>query len=257
MDGKTIMNGEESAGVAQKQAQSFSPAPLSIKISVVPPTFQMRVYFSSYHLWAAKHFMQLAANIEQAHTGGPVFDIEHRAYVTNSIFSSVAFIEAGINELFQDVLDGHMSYISSLPSAMVSSMATSLADEHRRPSALEKYQKSLIFAGKLPFKKGGLPYQDVYLLTLIRNSLTHYVPKTLGGSAIHELEDQLRDKGKFPTNLLMEGSGNPFFPDHCLGHGCAEWGVNASKSFADQFFTEIGVIPNYQRTDFDKQRSRS
>ena len=116
MDGKTTMCNEEKTGDSQRESQSISPDPMSIKISVVPPTIQMRVYFSSYHLWAAKHLMELATDIEQGHTGGSVFDIKHRAYVTKSILSSVAFIEAAINEVFQDAFDGHESYLSTLPS---------------------------------------------------------------------------------------------------------------------------------------------
>jgi hypothetical protein len=71
----------------------------------------MRTYFSTYHLWAAEHFARLAANIEGAHTGKPTFNIKHRAYVTSSILSAVAFLEAAINEFFDDVTDGHSGYV--------------------------------------------------------------------------------------------------------------------------------------------------
>ena len=74
----------------------------------------MRAYFSAYHLWAAGHFARLANDIENAHTGRAVFDISHRAYVTNAIFSAVAFLEAAINELFEDAVDNHPSYLDAL-----------------------------------------------------------------------------------------------------------------------------------------------
>jgi hypothetical protein len=79
------------------------------------PTLLNRVYFSSYHLWAAHHFAQLAGEIEDAHSGRSRFDIKHRAYVTNSILSSVAFLEAAINELYQDAFDRHPGYLDMLP----------------------------------------------------------------------------------------------------------------------------------------------
>jgi len=66
---------------------------------------QMRVYFSSYHLWAAEHFMGLASDIEAAHQGQSKFNIKHRTYVTGAVFASVAFLEAAINELFKDAAD--------------------------------------------------------------------------------------------------------------------------------------------------------
>jgi hypothetical protein len=117
----------------------------------------------------------------------------------------------------------------------------------------EKAGRSYDQARKQPFERDKQPYQNVYLLIRLRNELIHYTPKTLGGSDKHELEIQL--KGKFPTNRLMEGSGNPFFPDHCLGGGCAEWALNSSKRFVDEFFLKIGVTPNYQRVDFDKLKA--
>ncbi len=79
------------------------------------PTILTRSYFSSHYLWAAKHLAGLAGKTEEGHTGSPRFDIGHRAYVVNSIMSSVAFLEAAINELYQDAFDGHESYIGLLP----------------------------------------------------------------------------------------------------------------------------------------------
>jgi hypothetical protein len=80
------------------------------------PTIMMRVYFSTYHLWAAEHFAKSAATLEAAPGRIPRFDIEHRAYVTNAILSSVAFLEAAINELYRDVVDEHDSYVSPITS---------------------------------------------------------------------------------------------------------------------------------------------
>src|SRR4051794_32934788 len=74
----------------------------------------LRTYFSGYHLWGAKHFAELARVIEDAHDGSPRFSIRHRAYVTSSILSSVAFLEALVNEFFDDTADGHLIYVESL-----------------------------------------------------------------------------------------------------------------------------------------------
>ncbi|MGE5443122.1 MAG: hypothetical protein ACM3SR_00780 [Ignavibacteriales bacterium] len=215
-------------------------------------TIKMRAYYSSYHLWAANHFVQLGVNIETAHSGKPIFIIEHRTYVTNAIFSSVAFMEAAINEIFQDATDNHQSYISPLDADTQALMVTlwDLTEERNRSafSVLDKYQIALTFAREKPFPKGDLLYQDTDLVIKLRNELVHYKPKTLGGSDIHKFENSLR--GKFPLNALMNGSGNPFFPDKCLGYGCAQWAVNSCKNYVDTFFAKLGIIPNYERVKF-------
>jgi hypothetical protein len=50
--------------------------------------------------------------------------------------------------------------------------------------------------------------------------------------------------GKFIANPLT-GQDNPFYPDKCLGHGCAEWAVNSSVKFNDDFFSRMGLLSSY------------
>jgi len=54
----------------------------------------------------------------------------------------------------------------------------------------------------------------------------------------------------FESNRLMSNSGNPYFPDHCLGAGCAHWAVATARGFTDDFFARLNLRPNYQRADF-------
>lgn len=233
-------------------------SPLSVKIgqaceidTALPVTVVMRVYFSSYHLRAAKHLSELARNAENEEGRRPRFDIRHRAYVTNSIFSAVGFLEAVINELFQDVADGHESYISALGTdgkRQRSELWQAARGKNQRRGTLEKYQEALGCLGINQFDKNQPPYQDAALVRDLRNKLVHYQPKSLGGRIKHSLDSLL--SGKFQDNKLMEGSGNPWFPDKCLGYGCAEWSVRAVSAFADEFFSRIGVVPNYQRVQF-------
>jgi hypothetical protein len=182
----------------------------------------------------------------------PRFDIKHRAHVTNALLTCVAFLEAAINELFQDVCDGHDSYTKTLDAQSQSAMRVfwQFTEDRNRSafSILDKYQISLSLLRMPIFSTGQQPYQDVYLLCQLRNELVHYKPKSLGAEAHHKLEEKLR--GKFPTKGLMRAVGNPWFPDVCLGHGCAEWAVQASQCFADAFFHQIDVAPNYQRVSF-------
>jgi hypothetical protein len=217
-------------------------------------TIKMRVYYSSYHLWAARHFAQLSSNIEATHIGKSYFDIEHRAYVTSTIFTAVAFMEAAINELFQDAADDHQSYITHLDDDLKITMTTTWNDtkngkffksrnkaterENRKePSILVKYQTMLDFAKVGIFLKNEQPYVDAKLVIQLRNELVHYKPKIFDGSPSHEFEELLKDK--FPLNPLITTLGNPYFPDKCLGYGCAQWAVDSCKNFVDTFFAKL------------------
>lgn len=179
------------------------------------------------------------------------FDIKHRAYVTNTFLSAVAFLEAAINEVFQDAFDEHTTYIGSLGAEVRSVLADfwkmTEAESKSSLSMLDKYQLTLRFAGKEPFKRReSIP--GCKLRVKIRDTLMHYKPQSLGEKNIHKLEAQL--KVKFPENKLISGSGNPYFPDKALGKGCAEWAVKSALNFADSFFTRIGIVPNYQKVKF-------
>ncbi len=213
----------------------------------------MRVYYSSYHLWAARHFTRLAKDIEDAHTGHSAFNIAHRSYVTSAILSAVAFLEATTNELFQDAADVHPSYIKPLDARSTELLAGLWNESEQRSvsgwSILDKYQVALLCCGKPLFDKGAIPFQDAKFAIKLRNTLIHYRPETQSQDNLTKLGAGLKSK-HFPLNRLMSGSGNPFFPDHCLGAGCSGWIVEAVQKFADEFFDRLQIEPNYQRVDF-------
>ncbi|MBD0305646.1 MAG: hypothetical protein ICV76_03715, partial [Nitrospiraceae bacterium] len=117
-------------------------------------------------------------------------------------------MEAAINELFKDVVDGHESYISALDYESKKGIKTfwSLTEKQNRSpfSILAKYQIVLAFCRKEQFQKDAQPYQDAYLAIKLRNELTHYKPEKYGGEAQHKFFKQL--PGKFSDNPLMAGS---------------------------------------------------
>jgi hypothetical protein len=218
---------------------------------VYPVHVGMRVYFSSYHLWAAEHFVRLAAEVEVVHAGKPRFDIGHRAYVTNSVLSAVAFLEAAINEVFDDVTDNH-GYMGALTDECARLLAGLWSGDNggtvERWPILDKYQVALHCSGREAFSRGSPPYQDAKLLVDLRNELTHARPKTRVSGEMDKLSKAL--EGRFKPNGLMENSGNPYFPDHCLGVGCANWGVKTARAFADDFFGRMKTKANYQQVNF-------
>ena len=209
---------------------------------------QMRAYFSSSHLWGAQHFTRLAREIEDQHTGNKaVFKIDLRAYVTNAVLSAVAFLEASINEVYDDVAHEHPGYVDPL-SPETKRLLAGLWDRVALWPILDKYRTALLCSGVDTFDKGQQPYQDAKLLIKLRNQLIHARPKTQNTGDFDKLCKGL--KTRFKPSRLMNNTANPYFPDHCLGAGCAGWAVVSAQAFADEFFHRVGMQPNYQRAPF-------
>jgi hypothetical protein len=215
----------------------------------------MRAYFSSYLLWTAERATFDAGRIESAHEGSSKFDIEHRGYVLSALLASAAFLEAVVNELYQDAHDSHGvsgdGYIAPLTEEARQTMAQlwRATDEGSRMRPLDKYQLLLTFAGRQPLDAGAQPYQDAHLVIQLRNAVAHYQPEDLSVDAPHAMEKRL--KGKFEDNRLMAGSGNPWWPDHSLGHGCAAWAVDSAIALTDRVTGEVGIRANYARLRAD------
>lgn len=104
---------------------------------------------------------------------------------------------------------------------------------------LEKYQPGLSVSEKQVFDKGALPYQDIDNLIKLRNALVHYRPEWDDEAKAHrKLQSRLRSK--FPLNPFVQES-SLWFPHQCLGAGCAQWAVNASKELMFEFCSRMGI----------------
>ena len=232
----------------------------------------MRTYLSPYHILTAAFFTRQSAAMERQHLGtlwseefqaGPF--AEHRAYVVGAVFAAVAFLEATINELFNDALEKHQAappvekHTQDPISWLAEPVRNSLGKRWQgwragtdRVDALSKFQLALSLAGKKPLPKGEQPYQNVSLLNSLRVRLIHFEPEwTLLGEQpqqanLHPIEQALR--GKFALNPLMpENTSNPFFPDKVLSHGCAKWAVQSSLEFNDTFCIRLGIPTRYEQ----------
>jgi hypothetical protein len=228
---------------------SETPIPGGGRASGLGPRILLRHYFSTHLLWAAFNASAKAGEIEDAHSGESTFDIKHRGYVLSAIVSAAAFLEATVNELFQDAYDEHNlteGYLAPLPDEAIEAMAATWwgTDEGSKLNALEKWQLIRIFAGSEPLDRGAAPYQDAQLVVQLRNAVVHYRPESIGADEPHKMEERL--KGKFADNRLMEGSGNAWWPSYCLGHGCAEWAARSALALADRVCGDLGIKPNYR-----------
>jgi hypothetical protein len=215
-------------------------------------SIKSRTYFSIQHIQSAALFARNAYAIEKNYDN--VFSDElfsqHRAYVTASILSSVFFLEAAINELFADTVESNFEIAKKLNPTTIQLMAKKWRSKVLHTAILQKYQIALALAQKQKFDPEAPPCQDMKLLVKLRNDLVHFEPEWVKNPSsddfehddIHRYEKML--KGKFLANPLT-GQGNAFYPDKCLGHGCAEWAVNSSVKFADAFFSRMGLLSPY------------
>jgi hypothetical protein len=208
----------------------------------------MRSYLSSHHLACAKFFAAETARIERAFIPGPGVSRlrqDHRAFSIGAVLSSAAFLESAINELFKDAFEDYRAY---LPRMSKDSVAL-LKGTYRkgwRPGTLEKYATAWLLIRRRPLERSTKVYSQAHLTLRLRNALHHFEPDTLGETVPQlPLERELR--GKFAANQMMAGMGNPYFPDHCLGAGCAEWAWRSCKAFADYFFKGVRIKANYRR----------
>jgi len=225
---------------------------LSASGSLTVDTVIHRHYLSTHHLYAARYAAH-DSTVREAQ-GGELqpFDIRNRAYVLTAVTASVSFLEAAVNELYQDAADEHPSHVSTLEIQCSRLMAAvwTATERGQRLETLRKYDLALACAGQFDFDRGSQPYQDVALLIRLRNYLIHYRPHDVGGDEESRLGTQLRQRG-IAGSILMEGLGNPWFPDHALGAGCAQWAWRAARCFVDEFSSRMGGLRlNYKCADF-------
>lgn len=165
---------------------------LRLTATVHPVTVTTRDYSSTHFLWAARHFASLAAQIERAPRGA--FDIELRAFVLASVQMSVGFLEASVNEVFQDAVDGHEPYLEHLPPEAVRRMAQVWLPPYNgeRSQALDKYQILLDCCDAARLDPGVMPFQAAQRVVRVRNEIAHFRPHDVsyGPQATPEKEIQ-------------------------------------------------------------------
>ena len=181
--------------------------------------------------------------------------IRHEAFILNSILSSVAFLESTINELYSDAADNAYFFYDEKNETLLKTIGEKWKNEKNfdRAPLINKYQKILMIAGKLPFDEDNPVFSNIRILIEIRNYLMHYrrewivlQHKELPGDNEETVGEKLEKmiRHKFVENPLAH-KNRPFFPDKCFGHGCAEWAVVNSLSCTDEFFEKLELPAPY------------
>lgn len=209
-------------------------------VSAMGATARLKTHFGLQHLLAAALFARKALEIESSHneivnSGEPYFS--HRAYVTGAILSSVASLEATINELFIDATHGDPNTFGGADPQFAPLLAESWRHDVERRPCLWKYQFAVELAEKQTFARGNTPYQEVDGLIRVRDALVHYKPEWNTDQKEHK-KIEARLKSRFKPNPFTIPS-DAFFPKKCLGHGCAEWAVQSSLTFMNEFFHRV------------------
>ena len=193
---------------------------------------------SRHHIISANHFAKSAEVIE-AH-GGDVPQSEkwqYRAFVSGAVLSSVAYLSASINELYLDVRK-----VSQEGQPQVRRELDLLLDAWPRISkvqVLQRYQLALAVADADQYNPARMPYCDAENLVRLRDALLSYDPDWDDERGKHHsLEERLREK--FPPSPLVS-SRRPWFPDQCLGSGCALWAVETVQVFTNDFYRRMSL----------------
>lgn len=220
---------------------------------------RFRNCFSVRYIQSAAVLCRLGYRIEHGSKPDamqPELLIEHEAFILNSVLSSVAFLESTINELYADAVDGAYYYADKKQELLLKTIGERWNNEKNfdRAPMVSKYQRILEIAEKPQFDEHEEAFENIRILTEIRNHLMHYkrewvVVKTSKTSVTGEMSTADRFekilRAKFAINPLAE-KNQPFFPDKCLGHGCAEWAVMNSLIFTDAFFRRLDLPVPYE-----------
>jgi hypothetical protein len=205
---------------------------------------------------AAATFTRQAARLERETVWEPLSGAtkqevsdEHRGYVIGAVVCAAAFLEAVINEAFADATESHTAHLGNITSETIRRLALrwKTPDVRRRMSIRAKFQLFLKECGFSAGQSERPRSEDVQLLLSLRNALVHYVPEWRAAAIAHDTTDDWTRmlKGRFSENPFT-GAGNPFFPDKCLSHGCAEWAVQSALTFADSFYQRFQGQPPYR-----------
>jgi hypothetical protein len=220
---------------------------------------RFRDCFSVRYIQSAAVLCRLAYAIEKNHAeSGEISQesiLRHEAFILNSLFSSVAFLESTVNELYSDAADNAYFFTDEKNELLLQNIGEKWKNENYfdRTPVVTKYQKILVIADKPVFDEEHAALKAIRNVMEIRNYLMHYrrewVILQKGGVTDAREETRAEKFEKMLKNRFMENplahKSRPFFPDKCLGHGCAEWAVKNSLDFTDEFFSRLDLPAPY------------
>lgn len=226
---------------------------LAVTSAQTGPPGSIEHSFQREHLLAAGYFVAMAKRIESrgAAAVGQEGMTRHRACVTGAIVSSVAFLESSINELYLEFEragdDG-----SPIPTRAHTQLETLWPTAEGAPLML-RYKVALQSVDAERFNERRSTYKNVERLLELRDALVHHQPERHDERQRHQsLQRRLRTC--FSPNTLL-GPRARWFPDLCLGAGCATWALKSAEAFSNEFSARMG-IPSRVRPTPGSRRPR-
>ena len=214
----------------------------------------LQTYFSVQHVQAAAYFSRRASRLERRMSSGSTSDVLRVAssgYVSTTLFTSVAFLEALANELYADAErpdGGHLKVLDPRARRLVAEIGS--VDSVEKSPVMSKFDLLLRAAGREPLDKGSSPSQDVATMIRLRNELVHYKAAWFdvgteghvrpGNLMDSRLNQQIREKFNYRA-----GSTGGLEADSWMGCGCTQWAVVSTIAYADAIFSRLGVSPIY------------
>lgn len=206
-------------------------------------TARSRSNLAANHLEAAAKAARRVHEVEAENAvpegGGFVGDIMQHASV--SVVMAAAALEANVNETISDILDG------IAPLTITRERWELLSDlRGRMVGPEEKHRQLALLLDKTP-DRGGAAWQDVLLLTRLRNDLMHFKP-AWDDEAVHArmLEMMRRRLG-----VSRFYQGGFVYPHGFLTYGTARWAVRTVLAFTAYSSALVGVEDRFRNTGFN------
>jgi hypothetical protein len=230
--------------------QIIAPAGIPSAEAFGTQSVDIRHSIALQHLWNARHAARLAAEGEATKDRTNFRAV--RGHSMSAVISAAGFIEAIVNEVFANVADWQpgRSGREGLADETVDTMRRLWngpetvtggppvrSESIEKKFVLKKYQIALTAAGKAKMKTDRKPYKDANLLVILRNLLMHYKPPHWQGDKPDLIENEL--KNKVPGNQLAPGG--LWYPDECLGAGCAQWACTTCVEIVDTWWQTMGI----------------
>jgi hypothetical protein len=154
-------------------------------------------------------------------------------WVPVSVVMAGAALEAGANELIQNILDGSTGLLLTESRKL---LLEELKNE-RSGNAIGRYRQAALLFEKVP-DKGRSSWQDADLLVKFRNSFMHFKP-SWDKDNIHNdgLVRALRQK----IPMVASYKGTFLFPISLMTYGCTKWAVQTVLTFSSEIEILMGV----------------
>ncbi len=211
-----------------------------------PATARIKTNFAVQHMLAAARFSRLSAGVESSQvTESSDIDFDElTSYVTATILTSAAGLEANINELFIDAhrffseyTEGNSQYLWELLWGKVECKPTlqkyELAFWLKKHARMSADQASPLYAS----------LRSAKTLIDVRNALLHFKPQWDDEEKSHRaLADRLLE-----ANIETRDSGGSMtiFPTAFMTGQMARWAVLTNLDFIEAFSRETGLPNRY------------